>query len=81
MAKIRKLIAPCVKQTAAPGAENEPPNKIRKLSSEIVEVDMLMISDTSSNTWLSLKGIDLTVVGSDLEKSSVTTMSISHKKY
>ena len=63
VAKMRKLVAPLsVKQTTAPGAENEPPNKMRKISTEIIEVDKLKLPDTSPNRWLSLKGINLTEV-------------------
>ena len=38
---MQKLVAPLsVKLTTAPGAESESPNKIRKISSEIIEVDI-----------------------------------------
>ena len=61
-----------VKHTTAPGAENELPNKRKKISSDIIEVDKLVLLDTSPNRWLSLKGIDLrwTKLGSHLEESS-----------
>ena len=41
-------------------AENEPPNKVRKITSEVIEVDKMVLFDTSPNRWLSLKEIDLT---------------------
>ena len=38
--KIKKLVVPvCVKQTTVSGAENEPPNKVRKINSVVIEVD------------------------------------------
>ena len=74
---MRKLVAPfSVKQTTAPGAENEPPNKMRKISSEIIEEDKLKLLDTSPNRWLSLKGIDRTK-WTKLDKSSVTIIIIN----
>ena len=40
VAKIKKLVVPvCVKQTTVSGAENEPLNKVRKINSEVIEVD------------------------------------------
>lgn len=38
-------------------AKNKP---LKKISSEIIEVDKMVLPDISPNTWLSLKGIDLT---------------------
>ena len=67
---MRKLVASLsVKQTTAPGVENEPPNKMRKISSDIIEVDKLVLPDTSPNRWLSLKGIDLT----EMNKTRITS--------
>ena len=52
--KMRKLVAPLsVKQTTAPGVENEPPIKMRKISLEMVEVGKLVLPDTSPNRWFS----------------------------
>ena len=83
---MKKLVLPVsVKQTTAPGAESEPPNKKKKISSaHVIEVDKLVHLDTSQSRWLSLKGIDLlrsTKLESHLEESSVITISISRRKY
>ena len=71
VAKMKKLVVPfnSVKQTATPGAENEPPNKVRKITPEIIEVDKLVLPGTSPNRWLSLKGIDLT----EMDRSRITS--------
>ena len=67
---MRRLVVPVsVKHTTAPGTENEPPNKRKKTSSDIIEVDKLVLLDTSPNRWLSLKGIDLT----EMDKTRITS--------
>ena len=70
VAKMRKLLVPVsMKDTTAPGAENEPPNKRKKINSDIIEVDKLVLLDTSPSRWLSLKGIDLT----EMDKTRITS--------
>ena len=42
------------------GAENGPPNKLRKTDSLVAELDKIILRDTMSTRWVSLNGIVLT---------------------
>ena len=47
--------------SASDETENEPPNKKRKVTSEVVDVDKVVFTNVQSpKPWLSLKGIELT---------------------
>ena len=55
MVKIKKLVVSvCVKLTTVSGAENEPPNKVRRINSGVIEMDKMVLPCTSPNRWLSL---------------------------
>ena len=60
VAKMRKLVVPAVSRKADE-TENEPPNKKRNISSEVVDVDKVELTDNlpMAKRWLTLKGIDL----------------------
>ena len=57
--KMKKLVHPwpiCAKQkmVSDTGAENEPPNKLMKIDSPAVEVDKIILKDSTASTrWLS----------------------------
>ena len=50
----------CAKQKMVSGAENGPPNKLRKTDSSVAELDKIILRDTMSTRWVSLNGIVLT---------------------
>ena len=49
-----------MKSSTPDETKNEPSNKMRKITSEIVDADKVVLTDIKAKLWLSLKGIELT---------------------
>jgi len=80
VAKMRKLVVPVTstKSSAPDETENKPPNKKRKVSSEVVDVDKVVFTTVQSpKPWLSLKGIELT----ETDRSIITSGNMLTDKH
>ena len=80
VAKMRKLVVPVAstKSSAPDETENEPPNKKRKVSSAIVDVDKVVFTTVQSpKPWLCLKGIELT----ETDRSIITSGNMLTDKH